>query len=105
MEIMNLPKDQQILMKKEIQQEEAEILRKKRQKISPKDFEPISIIGRGAFGEVWVCRSIENKQVVAIKKMKKKEMVNKNQVGHIRAERDVLATANTNWVVDLLYSF
>lgn len=37
--------------------------------------------------------------------MKKKEMLYKNQVGHVRAERDVLANANNPWVVDLLYSF
>jgi serine/threonine kinase 38 len=35
-----------------------------------KDFQSISIIGRGAFGEVRLCRTKEN-QLVAIKKMKK----------------------------------
>lgn len=32
-------------------------------------------------------------------------MVFKNQVGHVRAERDVLANANNPWVVSLKYSF
>lgn len=54
------------------------------------DFEPIAIIGRGAFGEVRVCRDKETKEIVAIKKMKKAEMIFKNQLGHIRAERDIL---------------
>lgn len=65
----------------------------------------MGIIGRGAFGEVRVCRWKENGQIVAVKKMKKKEMIYKNQVGHIRAERDVLAFADIPWIVELKCSF
>jgi serine/threonine kinase 38 len=53
-------------------------MRKKRKKISTGDYEPIAIIGRGAFGEVRVCRVKDTKEIVAIKKMKKTEMVYKN---------------------------
>ena len=42
---------------------------------------------------------------MAVKKMKKNEMLNKNQVGHVRAERDVLAHSNIPWIVDLIYAF
>lgn len=41
------------------------------------DFESIAIIGRGAFGEVRLCRSIMG-ELVAVKKMKKEEMIKKN---------------------------
>ena len=44
-----------------------------------KDFESLAIIGRGAFGEVRLCRSKEG-HIVAIKKMNKHEMMDKNQV-------------------------
>ena len=40
-----------------------------------------------------------------MKKMKKKEMLKKNQVGHVRAERDILAKSNNPWIVDLKFSF
>lgn len=43
-----------------------------------KDFIPRKIIGRGAFGEVRVCRDRKSNEVVAIKKMKKQEMIYKN---------------------------
>jgi serine/threonine kinase 38 len=43
-----------------------------------KDFELLQIIGRGAFGEVRICRFKETGEVVAMKKMKKSEMVYKN---------------------------
>lgn len=74
-------------------------------RIAASDFEPLSIIGRGAFGEVWICRHKESGEIVAMKKMKKKEMLKKNQVGHVRAERDILAKADNKWIVELKYSF
>ena len=37
--------------------------------------------------------------------MKKEEMIYKNQVGHVRAERNVLANADIPWIVDLICSF
>ena len=37
--------------------------------------------------------------------MKKAEMINKNQVNHIKAEREVLVKAKNQWIVDLKYSF
>ena len=37
--------------------------------------------------------------------MKKEEMHKKNQILHVRAERDVLSEANNKWIVDLIYSF
>merc|ERR1719433_1428901 len=37
--------------------------------------------------------------------MKKKEMIAKHQVSHIKAERDLLAAADNTWLVKLLYSF
>jgi serine/threonine kinase 38 len=69
------------------------------------DFDTVTIIGRGAFGEVRVCRKKSDKKVFAMKIMRKAEMLKKNQVQHIRAERDVLALADNPWVVKLHYSF
>lgn len=84
---------------------ESENYRLQRQKLSVRDFVPIKIIGRGAFGEVRVCRSKKTNEVVAVKKMKKKEMLYKNQVAHVRAERDILSLANNPWIVELKASF
>ena len=70
-----------------------------------RDFDPLKIIGRGAFGEVRVCREKKSREIVAIKKMKKNEMIYKNQVAHVRAERDILALAKNPWIVDLKCSF
>ena len=65
-------------MKEKLLKSEAEMMRKKRRKITVNDFEPVAIIGRGAFGEVRVCRKKDTGEIVAIKKLIKKEMLNKN---------------------------
>jgi len=105
MEKLNLSVAEQDLIKQDILHKEAELNRKLRKKISVKDFDPLSIIGRGAFGEVRICRLKETGEVVAMKKMKKSEMIFKNQVAHVKAERDVLVRANNPWIVNLKYSF
>lgn len=74
-------------------------------KLHISDFESIAIIGRGAFGEVRVVRKKNTKEVFAMKVMKKAEMIKKNQVQHIRAERDLMVLADNPWVVKLIYSF
>jgi len=61
----------------------------------------MTIIGKGAFGEVRICRDKATKELVAIKKMKKEDMHNKNQVLHIRSEKEVLSISKNPWVVDL----
>ncbi|XP_038024455.2 serine/threonine-protein kinase 38 isoform X2 [Anas platyrhynchos] len=58
-------------------QKETEFLRLKRTRLGLEDFESLKVIGRGAFGEV----------------------------GHIRAERDILVEADSLWVVKMFYSF
>ena len=41
-----------------------------------------------------MCKEKKTGQIVAIKKMKKAEMLQKNQINHVRAERDILASVD-----------
>lgn len=77
----------------------------RRTKMSIRDFLPLKIIGKGAFGEVRLVKSKKKGEILAMKKMKKSEMVAKHQVQHIKAEKDVLAMAQNPWIVELRYSF
>ena len=83
---------------------QAEQMRQGRKKMSIREFEPLTIIGRGAFGEVRVCRQISTGDIVAIKKMRKEDMLNKNQLMHVRTEKEIM-TASNPWIVKLKYSF
>lgn len=47
-----MPKEEQLNRIKDLERKETEYMRLKRHKISVDDFELLTIIGRGAFGEV-----------------------------------------------------
>jgi len=63
------------------------------------------VIGKGAFGEVRIVRERTTGGIFALKKLSKNEMIYKNQVGHVKSERDVMAKAHNPWIVELNCSF
>lgn len=106
MHVLNLGEDQQETAQELLKKKEVQLWRKQRAKIKVSDFDSVAIIGKGAFGEVRLCREKEGaEQLVAIKKMKKQEMIKKNQLKHVIAEREILAQADNPWIVDLYSSF
>ncbi len=86
-------------------QKETEFLRLKRSRLGVDDFDPLKVIGRGAFGEVRLVQKRDTGHVYAMKILRKSAMVEKEQVAHVRAERDVLVEADHPWVVKMFYSF
>jgi len=89
----------------ELQHQESEELRKTRQKQTIRDYESLTVIGRGAFGEVHVCREIKTGDIVAIKKIKKDLLAKKNQIIHVRNEQLFMSKVKSPWIVDLKASF
>ena len=79
--------------------------RRQREKLTIRNYESLSIIGRGAFGEVHVCRDKKTNEVVAIKKIKKEVLFLKNQIIHVRNEQQLMAQVKSPWIVDLKASF
>ncbi|XP_046569457.1 LOW QUALITY PROTEIN: serine/threonine-protein kinase 38-like [Haliotis rubra] len=84
---------------------ETEFLRLKRSRLGVDDFEPLKVIGRGAFGEVRLVQKKDTGHVYAMKILRKIDMLEKDQVAHVRAERDILVEADHQWVVKMYYSF
>ena len=105
MKNLNLSEPEKQIIKQEILHKDAEQMRLRRKKMTVFDFEPITVIGKGAFGEVRVVRNKKTSETQAMKKMSKAEMICKNQVMHVRSERNVLALADNPWIVELKYSF
>lgn len=115
--------------RKELQTRETEFLRIRRTKLGNQDFEPIKTIGRGAFGEVKLVQKKDTGQIFAMKILRKvrppptplprqqstrshsfyacaqADMLEKDQVAHVKAERDILVEADCTWVVRMHYSF
>ena len=92
-------------IKKELYRQEMTKLRKAREKQSIKDYESIAIIGRGAFGEVHVCREKKTDKIYAIKKIKKNILILKNQIIHVLNEQKFMSRAKSPWIVELKASF
>ncbi|TKY53740.1 Serine/threonine-protein kinase CBK1 [Spatholobus suberectus] len=90
---------------KYLEKKEREYMRLQRHKMGADDFEPLTMIGKGAFGEVRVCREKASGHVYAMKKLKKSEMLRRGQVEHVKAERNLLAEVDSNCIVKLYCSF
>ncbi|XP_054794956.1 uncharacterized protein LOC129301519 [Prosopis cineraria] len=88
-----------------LEKKETEYMRLQRHKMGVDDFELLTMIGKGAFGEVRVCREKMTGNVYAMKKLKKSEMLRRGQVEHVRAERNLLAEVDSNCIVKLYCSF
>ncbi|KLO06908.1 AGC/NDR protein kinase [Schizopora paradoxa] len=84
---------------------ESTFLRLRRTRLGLDDFKTVKVIGKGAFGEVRLVQKTDTGKIYAMKTLKKEEMLKKDQLAHVRAERDVLAESNSPWVVQLFYSF
>ncbi|KAF8202169.1 AGC/NDR protein kinase [Pholiota molesta] len=84
---------------------ESQHLRLRRTKIKLTDFVTVKVIGKGAFGEVRLVQKVDTGKVYAMKSLQKAEMLKRDQLAHVRAERDVLAESTSPWVVQLFYSF
>ena len=99
--------DETVIVEKRNQHalKETEFLRLKRSRLGVDDFDPIKVIGKGAFGEVRLVQKVDTGHVYAMKILRKADMVEKEQVAHVRAERDILVEADHQWVVKMFYSF
>nr|VDD59972.1 unnamed protein product [Brassica oleracea] len=76
-----------------------------RDRISIDDFEEIKEISRGAFGRVLLAKKRATGDIFAIKVLKKADMIRKNAVERIHAERDILINVRNPFVVRFFYSF
>ncbi|XP_014236611.1 rho-associated protein kinase 2 isoform X2 [Trichogramma pretiosum] len=69
------------------------------------DFKMLKVIGRGAFGEVQLVRHKSTKKVYAMKLLSKFEMIKRSDSAFFWEERDIMAHANSEWIVQLHFAF
>eukprot|EP00566_Odontella_aurita_P017566 CAMPEP_0113591304 /NCGR_PEP_ID=MMETSP0015_2-20120614/37192_1 /TAXON_ID=2838 /ORGANISM="Odontella" /LENGTH=262 /DNA_ID=CAMNT_0000497665 /DNA_START=230 /DNA_END=1015 /DNA_ORIENTATION=+ /assembly_acc=CAM_ASM_000160 len=104
--MMGMAEDRKQSFRSALDREETHIQRESRKKTTTSDFESMCVVGRGAFGEVRLVRrrgkpgDPQVGQIYALKSMKKEGR-------DVRAERDVLATADDDnrWLTVLHSSF
>ena len=102
---LNINEEQKMKIINEINEIEIQKSRKIREKQTIREYESLKIIGRGAFGEVHVCREIKTGKIYAVKKIKKDILLQKNQIIHIRSEQKFMSKVKSPWIVDLKASF
>lgn len=101
----NYPEATKTRFRQELAKRETEYLRVMRKKIGIESFEKIKMLGKGAFGAVWLVREKKNGRICAIKQLDKKEMVSRGQIEHCKTERDLMSSSLSEWIILLHYSF
>ena len=102
---LNISETQKLEIIKEINRLEIQKSRKNREKQTIREYESLKVIGRGAFGEVHVCREKKTGKIYAVKKIRKDILMQKNQIIHIRSEQQFMSKVKSPWIVDLKASF
>ncbi|KAL2814852.1 kinase-like domain-containing protein [Aspergillus cavernicola] len=102
----SIPVEAKVKEAEMVAKKESIFLRFLRTRESPSNFQTIKIIGKGAFGEVKLVQRKTDGKIYALKALIKSEMFKKDQLAHVRAERDILADSKDNpWLVKLHASF
>ncbi|KAF9957381.1 hypothetical protein BGZ72_001871 [Mortierella alpina] len=85
--------------------EERTRLRQRRMRTQAIQFQILTQVGQGGFGEVFLARKTDTSELCALKRMSKKRLHLQDEVHHIMTERDVLTATRSEWHVALMYSF
>lgn len=72
--------------------------------IKPSDFVPVSQLGKGSFGEVYLVKKLD-KSHFAMKVLSKQKLVGNNYVKYALTERNVLSHSHHPFIVQLNYAF
>ena len=74
-------------------------------KLTINDFSIIKVIEKGSYGKVLLVKKNDEDKVYAMKVLKKKAMIKRNQVEHIKAERKIMELVDHPFIVKLKYAF
>ncbi|CAH8644881.1 unnamed protein product [Schistosoma margrebowiei] len=102
---VGLDENARVQMRCLLRKKESNHMRMQRAKMDQSMFYRIKHLGVGAFGKVWLVRKKDNNQLYAMKLLNKRDVVERRQLAHVQAERDILAEADNEWVVKLFFSF
>ncbi|KAL7997119.1 putative serine/threonine-protein kinase Mps1 [Plasmopara halstedii] len=73
--------------------------------VGPQDFDLLCVIGQGAFGKVIQVRHQPTDEILAMKIVSNKYIVQHNSVAYLQAERDIMTKINHPFLISLRYAF
>jgi len=75
------------------------------ERVGIEDFEALSVIGKGSFGKVMQVRMKSTGKIYAMKVLNKKTIIDRSELEHTRAEKNILQKLCHPFLVNLNYSF
>jgi serum/glucocorticoid-regulated kinase 2 len=75
------------------------------EKVRLEDFDLLKVLGRGSFGKVMLVQKKTDKKIFAMKILKKRAIIARNQVEHTKAERKILQALQHPFLMTLRYAF
>ncbi|KAM3134690.1 hypothetical protein pb186bvf_013165 [Paramecium bursaria] len=73
--------------------------------VSIEDFTLIKMLGKGAFGKVMLCEKKDNKELYAIKSLRKEDIISRDHIEYLKTERKILEQTQHPFLVSLEYAF
>ena len=74
-------------------------------KFTVNDFTTLKVIGKGSYGKVLLVKKNDDNKIYAMKILKKKAMIKRNQVKHIKTERKIMELIDYPFIVKLAFAF
>ena len=74
-------------------------------KLTIDDFTVIKVVGKGSYGKVLLVKKNDDSTVLAMKVLKKKHMIKRNQIEHTKTERQILEMIHHPFIIHLKYAF
>ncbi|TNJ26358.1 Kinase, AGC Akt [Giardia muris] len=71
----------------------------------PQNFELVSTVGKGSFGKVFLVRRVDDNRFFAMKVLKKRNILDRRQLEHLKAEHNILQSFQHPNMVKLYHSF
>jgi len=75
------------------------------EKITIKDFDLLNVVGKGSFGKVMQVKKKDNGRIYAMKVLNKKTIIERNELAHTQAEKNILQKLVHPFLVNLVYAF
>jgi len=75
------------------------------EKVSIKDFDLLNVVGKGSFGKVMQVRKKDNGRIYAMKVLNKKTILERKELDHTRAEKNILQKLVHPFLVNLNFAF
>ncbi len=104
-EMRLMPGDSGQAHKQEHARKESQYLRQRRRKMRLGEFQLLALLGKGAFGAVYLARKRDTGEVVAVKKISKQQYDASNKDRVMREKKVLQVAAQNPWLVGLSYAF